>query len=145
MRIILPAGILIGLMFIYMACKKYEYGPSLSLRSKKNRIANTWIIELVKKNGYILSSRPRSELSIKKDGTITKTDTLLNAAGLDSIIRKSGLWEFDNQAENVLVLFANRYGIEESHIWYILKLTNDEFWYEETDSLHLFEYRLKTK
>jgi hypothetical protein len=133
------------IVFFAASCTKYEYGPGVSFRTKKNRISNTWVIDIVKKNGIIQTNHPRFEITIKKDGNISKTDTLLNASGGDSIVIKTGLWEFDNKVENVLVLFADRFGIQESHIWRILKLANTEFWYEEADSLNLLEYRLKEK
>ena len=33
------------------ACKKYDEGPALSLRSKKSRIANKWKVDKLFKNG----------------------------------------------------------------------------------------------
>jgi hypothetical protein len=129
----------------FSSCNKYEYGPGVSLRTKKGRISNTWEIDVVKKNGVPVASPNELELIIDKSGDITKTETVLSSTGTDSIVHQSGLWEFDGDAENVLVLFADRYGITESHIWRILKLTTDEFWYEEVDSLDLFEYRLREK
>ena len=127
------------------ACNPYEYGPNVSLRTKKGRISNDWVVDIVKKNGIPLSAIPDVEYKMVKDGSINKTEVLMSSAGTDSVVTKSGLWEFDNDAENVIVLFADRYGITESHIWRILKLTKDEFWYEEVDSIDLYEYRLKEK
>jgi hypothetical protein len=130
---------------VVVSCGKYEYGPGVSLRTRKARISNTWVVDLYKENGIVSANRPRFELQIEKDGNIMKTDTLTGWAGKDSIERLSGLWEFDNKADHVLVLFANRFGIQESHIWRILKLANEEFWYEEIDSFSIKEYRLKSR
>ncbi len=132
-------------MFTIIACNKYEYGPNVSLRSKKSRISKNWIVEKALVNGVEQSSLPRYEFLIEKSGTVEKYDTLINSLGADSLVFKTGLWEFDRNAENLILLFANDFGVQEARILRILKLTNDEFWYEERDSLDLVEIHLAEK
>jgi len=134
---------LLAVVVLASACNKYEYGPGLSLRSKKSRIANEWKIESAYKNGIEMTNDlPKFSINFQKDGDVIKTDSLLSSLGEDSIVNKAGLWEFDDNAENVLLIFGNRFGITESHVWRILKLENDEFWFEEADSLDLLEYHM---
>jgi hypothetical protein len=137
--------VLVIIILTIIACNKYEYGPSVSLRSKKSRISKNWIVEKALVNGVEQSSLPRYEFLIKKSGTVEMYDTLINSLGADSLVFKTGLWEFDRNAENLILLFANNFGVQEARILRILKLTNDEFWYEERDSLDLVKIHLAEK
>jgi hypothetical protein len=128
------------------ACNKYEYGPSVSLRTKTGRISNTWVVEAAYINKVVQPAGTyKKEVVIEKSGALIKTDTLLSSMGTDTIITKEGLWEFDRNVENLLVLFADNSGVQEAQIWRILKLTSDEFWYEERDNYDLIEIHLKEK
>jgi hypothetical protein len=130
------------ILFFAVSCNNYEYG-GVSFRTKKNRIANEWRIDAAYKNGIEMTNDlPKFSIEFQKDGDAIKTDSLISSLGADSIVYKTGLWEFDDDAENVLLIFGNRFGIVESHIWRILKLTNDEFWFEEADSIDLLEYHM---
>lgn len=63
------------------SCGKYDEGPGISLRSKKARIANTWVVEGETINGKetsaadlqasINDSDTPSELEFTKDGNVT--------------------------------------------------------------------------
>lgn len=141
----LPTALLFIVAICLFACNKYEYGPSVSLRSKTSRISKSWIIEKALVNGVEQNTLPRFELHIKKAGSVEKIDTLINTLGSDSIVLKTGLWEFDRKAENLILLFADNFGVQEARILRILKLTNTEFWYEERDSLNLVEIHLIEK
>lgn len=141
---------LLSLLFIVAittaACNKYEYGPSVSLRTKTSRISNTWVVETAFINKIEQPANTfRKEVIIEKSGVLIKVDTLLSSIGVDSVVTKEGLWEFDRKTENLILLFANNLGVQEAQIWRILKLTNDEFWYEERDSLDLIEIHLNVK
>lgn len=134
------------LVFIVSSCNNYEYGPSISLRSKTSRLSNEWLIEEGYKNGVLLTdSLPEFQITFKKDGKVTKATIETNGTNIDTLDIKTGLWEFDREAKNVLLLFANNSGVQEARIWRILKLTNSEFWFEERDSTALLEYHLMEK
>jgi hypothetical protein len=120
---------------ILLSCNHYEYGPNVSFRTKK-----------ACKNGIEMTdSLQKFEISFEKDGKVKKTNIYTTSNGTDSLVTQTGLWEFDNDAENVLILLADRFGITESHIWRILKLTKDEFWFEEIVNSDLHEYHLVEK
>lgn len=130
---------------VFVSCNKYEEGPAISFRSKTSRLANDWVIEKAFINDVEKTdSLPQFTITFEKSGDVTKTAYFQTATGLDSVT-KTGLWEFDNDAENVLILFADNFGVNESRIWRIIKLTNDEFWFEEKDSMNLLEYHLMEK
>ncbi len=135
------------IVFVFSSCNKYEYGPSVSLRTKTGRIANEWKIEKALKNGVeATAALPRFEITFNKNGDVLKIDSLISGLGNDSVIARTGLWQFDRSSENVLLLFRdNATNKVESSIWRILKLTNYEFWFEEQDSIDVVEYHLKVK
>lgn len=136
---------LIVVITVIVSCNKYENGPAISLRPKAARLANEWVIDSSYLNGIEKTdSLPKFEIIFEKDGDVNRKAYINTPNGLDSIT-KTGIWEFDGDAENVIVLYADNFGISESHIWRILKLTNDEFWFEEVDSLNLVKYYLKEK
>jgi hypothetical protein len=45
LKLMTIAILCIGITSTYTSCKKYDEGPALSLKSKKARVANEWIIE----------------------------------------------------------------------------------------------------
>jgi hypothetical protein len=131
---------------ILLSCNHYEYGPNVSFRTKKGRLSNEWKVNIAFKNGIEMTdSLQKFEISFEKDGKVKKTNIYTTSNGTDSLVTQTGLWEFDNDAENVLILLADRFGITESHIWRILKLTKDEFWFEEIVNSDLHEYHLVEK
>lgn len=136
---------LIVVIAITISCNKYENGPVISFRTKTGRLSNEWVVDSSFLNGKVKTdSLPKFEIIFEKGGEVTRKAYINSPNGLDSIT-KTGIWEFDSDAENVLILYADNFGINESHIWRILKLTNDEFWFEEVDSLNLVKYYLKEK
>ncbi len=136
----------LAVVVVISGCNNYEYGPGISLRTKSARLSNEWIIEDAYKNGVLLTdSLPEFKITFKKDGEVTKANVETNGTDIDTLDIKTGLWEFDRDAKNVLLLFANNSGVQEARIWRILKLTNSEFWFEERDSLALLEYHLMEK
>jgi len=78
----------------FHSCKKYDDGPSFTLRSKKGRLTGEW--ELVKLDGQSMNSGYSIEWEFEKDGDFswtydygTYTDTY------------SGEWEFSSDKEEI--------------------------------------------
>ena len=89
---------------------------------------------------------PRFEITFDKNGDVLKIDSMISGSGNDSVVARAGLWQFDRSSENILLLFRdNATNKVESNIWRILKLTNNEFWFEEQDSIDVLEYHLVEK
>lgn len=115
--------LLIALLFTFAfaSCKKYEEGPVVSLRSKKERVANTWVIEKIidsDGNEYQGSMVPDIETTYTKDGDVENEDG-----------DKYGEWEFGDSKESLIVKPDNG-GESESEI---LRLKEDELWLEDDD------------
>lgn len=111
------------LIFIFSACKKYSEGPWISLRSKKERVANTWRIEKAFQN-YV-------DISLLYPGyteTYTKNGTYSYAFGS---LKGEGTWTFDNKKEKIIIKGAANQNDREL---VILRLKENEFWYYYMDS-----------
>lgn len=114
--------------------KKYEDGPLISLRSKKDRVANTWIVEKAyDENGDdVTNEYERYELRLTKDG-----DAELRATYFGATFDTEGTWSFRSNKNNIFLDFENN---SADRNYEILRLKNDEFWLQKTDGskeLHL--------
>lgn len=119
-------------LMIGTSCKKYEEGPSFSLRTKKARIVNTWTVEKTVVDGteYTTTEQERSNstLEIKKDGTFTSTSSDGNG-GSTSI---SGTWEFGDKKESIKTTFTFG-GVSTTNESTIILLKNKEWATEDSD------------
>lgn len=121
-------------VFSTTSCSKYEDGPLISLRTKKARLSNHWQIDAIEVNGI-----PRPDLldkysiEIKRRGEFT---------WLESSIERSGMWAFDQNNENVILVFSINDVVTESKLWEIRRLANAELWVTEfyTDSIVDIEF-----
>ncbi|MFN0030991.1 MAG: hypothetical protein ACKVOR_02415 [Flavobacteriales bacterium] len=104
------------------SCNKYEDGPGISLRSRRERVANTWQVENYKVNGSDLTS-----LVADYTETFTKDyDYSYQWGSLDG----TGTWVFQNNDEEI-----NLTGTDDqtSRILEIEKLEEKAFWYYYMD------------
>ncbi len=109
-------------------CKKYEDGPFLSLRSKTERIANTWRIEEAKDNGNdVTSSFDQYELQLLQNGDATLA-ALYNLGDLSFEFQTSGTWSFQNKKEDLRLDFENNAA---DATYQILRLKEEELWLKE--------------
>ncbi|MFI5202855.1 MAG: hypothetical protein ACHQF2_00040 [Flavobacteriales bacterium] len=121
------------LLVIVSGCKKYEEGPSLSLRSKKSRIAGEWKINYATFNEVDFTSDLQQSLGtdyvlhLEKDGTFHEKGSFEN----------KGTWKLGHEKAYLLML-SDIPGSEEKHLE-ILKLKNKEFWVRHTHDTHITE------
>jgi len=104
--------------FIVEGCQKYEEGPMLSLRSKTERVANTWTVDNYKVNETDFTSLVGGySETYSKDGIFSFNWGIFGA---------TGTWEFKSSNEEILIS-----GIEGQidRTLYILKLEEKQFWY----------------
>lgn len=109
-------------------CGKYEDGPEFSLRSKKERIANTWRIESATDGGNdVTSSFTAYVLQMNKDGDATLT---ANYALGDVTFQfaTAGTWDLTNNNEDLQLDFENN---DADATYNILRLKEDELWLRE--------------
>ncbi len=144
MRNFVRVLILLGVVSVgFSGCNKYDEGPAFSLRSKTFRATNNWFTTVAAKNGIDVTADTRIGINLKSDGTVVYQDTVATAEG-DIITERRGVWEFDNSAENLLLVFTNPGGgAIGAKIWYILRLTTDELWVTETIGQDLYRYEFE--
>lgn len=135
---VLFAGALSSL-FIMASCSKYEDGPAVSLRTKKERVSNSWVVEKAYENGDDVTDQYNQyDLYMTKDG-----DAELNAEytifDTEFSVATDGTWEFTNNQENLSLDFEeDDYDAE----YQILRLAEKELWLREKGEeveLHLTE------
>lgn len=122
----------------FSSCGKYEEGPGISLRSKKARVVNTWVIEKYLENGVdltndILPFLGSYTIEYKKDETFE----ILNDGD-----REIGKWSLDSKKENLEMMYD---GSTSKDLAKILRLTNDELWLVEDDGTDKYEIHYKAK
>lgn len=82
-------------VFVFDGCKKYDEGAMISLRSKKERIANTWhFVKYVLGNSDVTGQCINTRLELSKGGDATIRD------GGDVTL---GTWDFDNKKEKITI------------------------------------------
>lgn len=118
------------------SCKKYPDGPTISLRTRTARVANTWKVGSATINGKDVTS---SYNNINYSETYTKDGAYSYASSLGS---GSGKWAFENSDAQI-----KRNGVsgQSSEDMTILKLKEVEFWYSFTDNGDKYELHLVPK
>lgn len=115
----------------FYACKKYENGPGLSLRSRSERVAGTWGVENLKKNGNDITS-----LYQDYKETYTKSgDYTYNWGGISG----SGNWAFQKEDEEIKLTGTLN---QADHTLVIQKLKEDQFWYYYMDGTDKYEFHM---
>src|SRR5262245_35502326 len=89
------------LLSVVVGCNKYEEGPSLSLRSKKARLAGEWKIDHITFNGDDITQSVITNMgtdyvfTIAKDGTYT---------GKGTYVDDKGTWKFGHEKGYLIML-----------------------------------------
>ena len=97
------------------SCSKYDDGPGVTFRSKKGRVANTWMVKSYEIDGTdVTSFVADAEFEFTKDGEFTFT------FDGDS---DTGDWEFTSSKEDIVL----KYDDGSTDTWLITRLANDEF------------------
>ena len=107
---------------LFGACKKYEEGPVVSVRTKKERMVNDWQVDEAK-------AKDGSDRSSNYDGQVWEfTDDHEFVVELDSSQGSiSGKWHFQNDREELYIsggLFLSFY----EGSYEILRLKEEELW-----------------
>jgi len=124
--------ILLVAVFAAVSCNKYPDGPGLSLRSKKARLANSWVVTYYEENGQDKTNDFRNafvnyNMVIHKEGNYSVFYRPFNLADHN----EAGTWDFTD--DKTSVTFMNSANNETS-TWKILKLMESELWAQFTDS-----------
>lgn len=111
----------------FQSCKKYDDGPSFSLRSVKNRLAGEW--EVVDAQGLDLDGDITFEF--EKNGDFKFTYGYDYPDGSTYTYSYSGGWEFEDGKKTIEITLNGETPSE----FEIKRLTNKEFWIEDEDNL----------
>lgn len=115
-------------------CKKYPEGPALSLRSKKERVANTWKLDALISGGvdsamYFNAFFNDYTLTLSKSGSYTIFYNQVRYFGPDPVT-ESGDWSFSSDKEDLQITpKATTYGsVPPPSTFQIMKLYEKELW-----------------
>jgi len=123
-------------------CKKYDEGPCLSFRSKKDRVVgkwqtDRWFVNKVEQASAMLYDQKHE---FTKDGKYLWSGTN-PYTGVSS--GSEGTWEFRSRKEQLVLGLPDEFdGQMQYQVWDILKLKNNELWLEKIDG-NIYEWRLK--
>jgi hypothetical protein len=110
------------------SCSKYEDGPAFSLRSKKDRITNTWRVERAMNGGSdVTSAFDQYELEMLHSGVATLA-ALYTLGNLTFEFQTSGTWDLINNNEDLRLDFDNNAA---DKTYEILRLMKEELWLRE--------------
>lgn len=122
---------------IASSCKKYDDGPFISVRSKEERVANTWVIDKAYDNGSdVTDDYDQYELYMGKDGKATLTSKY-QSGDVSFSFSTHGIWLFENYKNDLRLDFDDD---DADRVYKILRLKEAELWLKEKggdNELHL--------
>jgi hypothetical protein len=128
-----------AVMLIFTSCK-YEEGPTVSLRSKEERLCNEWKIDKKLTNGVentLTEAELQTIVEFKKGGDYSITVPILGV-----YVVFNGTWEFYDNKEKIITTYeANVLGtnVMQKDTSKILRLMEKELWLEGKDSTDIVE------
>lgn len=123
---------------IFSSCGKYEEGPGFSLRSKKSRVVNTWVIDK-----YLLNGNDATAIMLAAYGEhslLFNSDDSYEFSTVPG--RKKGTWSFDSKKDK---LEFEESGTNVKYNQKIMRLTANEMWLLDEDGSNKIEVHYKTK
>lgn len=119
----------------FSSCKKYDEGPSLSLRSKKARVANHWKYKSAKNGGVDYTSLfANFTIELTKDGKFTTYNS--------STVLSKGTWEFNDKKEAIV---TKTEGTNDTETLTIKLLKDKEMILETTENNSVSRYEMEPK
>ena len=131
MKSTISFAILTLILISLFSCKKYPEGPSLSIRSKKGRIANKWKIDKWLIGGIDSTMYYAAEgtfIELTKNGKVTATQ--IQSDGVQTLTTTfTGEWQFSDDKEKFAWIITDNWGNPaDTNTFTILKLKHKEFW-----------------
>ncbi|HEX8547076.1 MAG TPA: hypothetical protein VF691_08960 [Cytophagaceae bacterium] len=110
---------------IAIGCKKYEEGPTISLRSKRARATNVWQVERAFIQGLDSTAKFYGyRLIMTKEGYYSFSPPPLWAVSFSII----GSWEFSKDKKSIYIHYKDAANKEVKLEYRIYKLMENEFW-----------------
>lgn len=116
---------------ILFSCAKYEDGPAFSVRSKKERISNTWQIDKVLIDGIQVSS----DFSRFKFDFSNDNSAIVSYLIDDELVEYFGSWSLLEEDQFQYAVQGDSLGIQSiiEENWKIRRLKEVEFWIYNED------------
>lgn len=110
-------------LILATSCRKYEEGPSFSLRSRSARVANEWKVALAneyRNNTDVTAEYAGETWELSKDGAYTEKN--------NGLVDKQGSWSFISDKDSIAITIG-----QEVAKFGILKLRENELWLRDKD------------
>lgn len=123
-------------------CKKYEDGPYISFKTRKERITNIWKVEKAYRDGQDITDVYQTQnpgLTWHFDDNQNATRSLSQQG---EKINTNGKWAFQSDDEELAISLSNPLYSEEI-VWVIKRLTTTQLWVMYTVDGVIYEIQLK--
>jgi hypothetical protein len=150
-KIVSLSTLFLGVMILFSSCGKYEEGPMISLKSKEARVAGTYQVVEVLKNGVededSFEIASTIEITFEKDGT-GEMSFSYTWGGVSYTESDNLEWMFNDDETKLMVRTKD----EDDTTWgdweesTLIRLTDTEIWtqeYDEDDNLYEYHYEEK--
>ncbi|MCB9188511.1 MAG: hypothetical protein H6600_04715 [Flavobacteriales bacterium] len=129
--------LVVALIISLASCSKYDKGPNISFRTKKERLTNTWYAyELKSPNGVVSLDQTGDYFNFDKDGDCEKGTN-------NTFWKYTGSWHFDQSKEYLEINLVRSSGFEYevySYAFRIIKLKHNKLILEDQQGQQI-EYR----
>lgn len=116
------------------SCSPYEEGPAISLRSRTERLDNEWRLTRLYINGTeqtLSSFDQQTTLEFEDNGTVNYSYAVMDSTAI--VITGSGTWEFNDDQTEVFTTITYTLGGTEKDTFKILRLKEEELWFENNE------------
>ncbi|HOJ24488.1 MAG TPA: lipocalin family protein [Bacteroidales bacterium] len=128
------------------SCSPYEEGPAISLRSRTERLCNEWRLTRLYINGTeqtLSSFDQQTTLEFKDNGTVNYSYAVMDSTAI--VITGSGTWEFNDDQTEVFTTITYTLGGTEKDTFKILRLKEEELWFENNEDGDVVETHYEPK
>lgn len=140
LKIYFVATLIAVFSLTFSSCKKGEDDPVVSLKTRKDRFTNTWVLTKYEKNGVNQDiSGSTYTYDVFNNGTLTQTIEG-SVFGFPTRSVKNGNWEFVNDEEDVKIT------IDDSPTTYnVQRLASNELWLKQLKDGDTYVYYFESK
>jgi hypothetical protein len=131
----------VSLVTGFTACRKYEEGPNVSLRTKKARITNNWRYESAQVNGVEVSQDPyyaKQKHYFYRDGKYIQT--IIDPVTLEARNLQGSWLLYDNDKKVAITVKIPPANKDSTSDYNIIKLFEKQMWLRTTDNAREYHF-----
>lgn len=122
------------------SCQPYEDGPSISFRSKEERVVNSWKVKYAFEDEKDISLRYKDiEYHLDYEGLLE----IHTAVDSDSVAIQKGFWDMYDKGESIRFDYTDPAVFPDRNHYQILRLTEKEMWVWDLDDTLGLEIRFE--